>query len=299
VEELFEKVSKEFPGIERKSFLEIRSAFVAEDGWDLIVEDLSQIELRFIAHITGDPLFMRAYLFWECTNCGSSGEHDVILHSCPNCGITENEKILKDKTVKGMWHGIDMHRDAADSIPALKGDRQAGKTANFAVGYCAGAMKMHLEYPMFSVRQWQQVIDQYLLRHRLVKKWHLQSEQIMWSGSPVVNVFGRKRRLLRHEIRKSPKHALNQIVNFGPQSGAGDYIQKAGKDIREDFIKQGVWLKDVRPVNFVHDELLFEARKEVSKERAAVIAHHLEHAVKLRVPVRASCNIVQDWFSGK
>lgn len=278
--------------------LKIRNNFVAAPGRKLIVADLSQIELRLIAHITLDTMFLKAYLEWQCTNCGSLGASDVILHSCPKCGAAENEKILKDKTIKGFFHGLDLHQMTFDAVPET-GGRQGAKTANFALVYCATAYKMHFEYPELSVEEWQVIIDKFMRTYTGVKKWHVKMEAALWSNPTVTDIFGRKRRILKTDITRNPKNALNMMVNFGPQASACHMMQLGMGRFREEMVERDLWMNGVWPTNMVHDELAFEAEDELiplAKER---LEYHLEHTVQLRVPVRANAAVAESWGTAK
>ena len=99
--------------------LNLRSGFRAEDGWSLLIADQSQLELRLIAHISKDPLLLKAYQGWKCKVCGGEGKANSILHSCPNCGVYENEK-------EGIWHGLDLHQQTKDLVKSIP-DRSTAK----------------------------------------------------------------------------------------------------------------------------------------------------------------------------
>lgn len=277
----------------------IRAALAARPGKKLIVCDLSQIELRQIAHFTQDRMFLKAYLEWECTACNSTGSDVTILHSCPKCGQSEDETILKKKEVKGFWHGLDLHTITAEKVPALKGDRKAGKVSNFAIVYYATAWRMHYAYPEFSPEEWQVIIDEFFELYPGVRHWHRRLEHQMYKTGVVEDIFKRKRRLSQKEIQQAPKHALNQFINFGPQASACGMIQLAMSHIRKAFIAKGWWHTKIWGVNMVHDELVYEVDEDIAEEARAYIVKVLEHRTKLRVPVRSSSVIVDRWSEAK
>jgi len=283
----------------RKGFehLNIRKNVIAADGYSLIVADLSQIELRLVAHVSRDEIFTNAYRTWVCSNCGT-GESDVILHRCPKCNLLENESALKGG--EGFWHGEDLHQKTCDLVPATK-NRQGAKTANFALVYLATAWKMHIEYPDLSVREWEKVIKEYFARDAYfgVHKWHIRMEHLFKTRRVCTDIFGRKRRIPAAAVKRSYKHALNQFVNFIPQASACAMMELAAVNMRKDFIDREVWRREIYPVNFIHDELVFEAPDELAEKYAREIRDHMELTVQLKVPVRADVVIAKRWGDAK
>jgi DNA polymerase-1 len=277
----------------------IREPLAAPPGKKLIVCDLSQIELRQIAHFTSDPSFLKAYLDWQCTSCGKSGSSPTILHACPECGCPEDEGILKDPTIKGFWHGLDLHTNTAEKVKPLRGDRKAGKVSNFALVYNATAWRMHYAYPEYSPEEWQEIIEAYFDTYPGVRRWHQALEAQMYKTGVVSDIFKRKRRLSPQEIRHAPKHALNQFINFGPQASACGMMQLSMTYIRNRFIREGVWGDRIKCINMVHDELVYEADAELAVSAKDTIVKVLENAVRLKVPVRSSWAIVDRWSEAK
>ena len=275
--------------------LSIRKNVVARPGYKLIVADLSQIELRMVAHISGDANFLKAYREWQCKVCGASGSEDVqILHRCPNCGVLENEK-------DGFWHGLDVHQQTTDLVKVLAGNRQHGKMCNFALVYYATAYRMHYEYPAFSVKQWEAIIEEYFAPHAYigVRQWHVQMERLLDSCGVTTDVFGRKRRIPRADIRRHYKHALNCFINFGPQSSACALIELSLVKIAEHFRKEGVWMGDVQPSNFIHDEIVLEVREDCVPDVVPIVVDYLENSVRFKVPIRTGIEIVDRWGEAK
>ena len=285
----------------RIEHLSIRNCFTAPEGRSLIVADLSQIELRLAAHITEDAKFLSAYRDWQCKKCKNYGtEKEMILHECPVCGAAENEAILKpDLDVEGFWHGLDLHTMTSESVKALRGDRQAGKTANFALIYLATAMRMHQAFPDFSIEEWDEVIHEYMELYSGIKAWHIRSEYALREHGVSTSVFGRKRRIPKREIAASYKHALNQFVNFPVQASACEYIELCLVKMRKDWKAQQIWLDGVWPVNFVHDEIVLEVENELVPQVASETKTHLETSVQFRVPIRADVKIVEQWGKAK
>lgn len=277
----------------------IKKAFVPRPGYKFIVADLSQIELRLVAHYSKDPMYLDAYRNWECTACGSRGSATIIMHKCPKCGCAENEAILKNTTAVGFWHGLDLHSMTADSISALHGNRQWGKVANFALIYMATARRMNQEYPELSVVQWDKIIDEYFNVYSGVRQWHQKVEMVLQTLGVYKDIFGRQRRIPRDLIQHSYKHCLNQLVNFGPQSSACGMMQRSMTNMRDYFRQEGMWMKTVFPVNMVHDEIILEVAEEDVQYAVPQVVHWMEHSTQIEVPCRTSVAVVDNWADGK
>jgi DNA polymerase-1 len=280
--------------------LSIRRCVVARPGYKLLVADLSQIELRVCGHVTLDPLFLKAYRDWQCTNCGTTGTSiSDILHVCPNCACPEEEKILKKPEIKVFWHGLDLHRMTADGISALGGDRQLGKQCNFALIYLASGRRMHYEHPSLSIEEWDTIIEGFMRKYSGVRKWHIQMEEWLKSVGICTDVFGRKRRISKKDIHMNFKHALNMFVNFPIQSSACAYIELAQANIRQETIKTSDWMNTIYPINFVHDEVCYEVKDEDAHRHKATVQRYLETSVKFKVPIRADVKLVDSWDKAK
>lgn len=268
----------------------LRQCFAAEDGWSFVIADQSQIELRLVAHFSQDKELLRAYREWGCGNCGHKGsEKEIILHSCPQCGAAENEKFITDPSVPAFWHGLDLHSLTANNLKALAGDRQRGKTCNFALVYGATAYTMNLHNPSASQAEWERIIEQFMQFYEGVKKWHRKCEVIMHKQGSCRDPFNRRRSIPK--LERASKHALNQIVNFGPQSGACNLMLLCVTMLRDKWIASDDWETNVRFVNFVHDEVVAECRDDCVDRISQDIQHVMETAVRFRVPLRADVKV--------
>lgn len=277
---------------EEFSDLNIRKNVVPKKGNKLVVADLSQIELRLCAHISQDTNFLRAFTDWMCRSCGESGTSTTILHQCPKCGVHESEH-------DGFWHGLDLHQQTTDLVPALGGNRQYGKMANFALIYGATAKRMYAEYPELSVAGWQDVIDQYMQTYQGIHLWHLRMQRELYDKGECRDVFGRKRRITKQAISRNFKHALNQFVNFPVQSSACALIELSMVKMREHWMETGEWGRDILPTNFVHDEIVLECPESKVDEVIPVVEKVMETSVQFRVPIRTDIAIVDRWGDAK
>jgi DNA polymerase-1 len=277
----------------------IRTAFIPEDGWIYLTADLSQIELRVIAHITQDKLFLKAYREYYCGACDTRGSSEILLHKCPHCGAEENEIVLENDAEPYFYHGLDIHSITSEKVSALRGNRKAGKVTNFAVVYGASPTKMNGIFPALSKGEWSVVIDEYMHTYANVPLWHASVEYLMDSTGIITDIFGRKRRISKMEIRKSRKHALNQAVNFVPQASACQLIQLNMMALRKRWIEAGLWGRLVKIVNFVHDEIVVETHHSVAEQIYADIRDCMENTIRLSVPVRTGIECTFNWGEAK
>ena len=276
------------PGFEN---LSIRGNVVPTEGRKLVIADFSQVELRLVAHISNDKKFINAYTAYRCKECNNEGNSDVILHRCPHCDCFEDE-------TNGFWHGLDIHQQTCDLVPALGGDRQKGKTANFALVYYATAFRLAYEYPVFDRVKWQAVIDQYFDRrsgYAGVAKWHQKMRAVLWSTGEARDIFGRRRRIPKAHIDRNAKHALNQLINFAPQASACGMMLLAMKKIKEHFKEEKLWMNGVYPQNMVHDEVVLEVEPQYVDQAVAATRQAMEHCVQLKVPIRADIDVSSRW----
>ena len=276
--------------------ISLRKGFVAREGCKLITADYSQVELRMIAHIAQDKMFLEAFKGWVCGTCGAEGEDTVILHQCPDCGAAEDEAALKGG--KGFWHGLDLHQTTYENIREV-GNRNNGKMCNFALVYGASAWRMHFEYPTISVDDWEVIIHKFMDTYRGVADWHSRLHKGLYEKGVVIDIFGRKRRILRDVIRDKPKNAFNMFINFAPQSSACALLELAMANMRKRFIEEGTWLNGVWPVNMVHDEVVFEVREDIIEDVKVKLEYDMEHAVQLAVPMRTEAVITDSWGDAK
>jgi len=113
----------------------IRYMFIAPEGRVLICLDYSQIELRFLAHLSQDPLLIEAYCSWDCVDCGATGSTKERLFVCPECKAPEGHhkfekgcEICTEGKAKtgcpkhGFKQGKDVHQLTADQVGCARKD---------------------------------------------------------------------------------------------------------------------------------------------------------------------------------
>jgi DNA polymerase-1 len=241
---------------------EIRSAFVAEPGHVLISADYSQIELRVLAHLSGDEAlidaFRRAEDIHDRTAAkvfgGNSGLSD---HELRRRAKIVNYALLYGKTSFTLAKDIGVTQQAAQE---------------FINAYFAG-------FP--SVRRF---IDDLLQNGR--------------DTGVVKTMFGRRRLVpdLTSRNGQIRAGAERYAVNFPIQGSAADILKRAMIDVH-GALKQSA--SRARMILTVHDELLFEAPREAADETVAIVREKMESAVVLKVPLTVDVGVGENWKEAK
>ncbi len=241
---------------------EIRRAFIADPRHVLISADYSQIELRVLAHLSGDEALVDAF---------SRGEdiHDrtALKVFGPSSGLSEHELRRRAKIINyALLYGKTAFTLAKD----IGVTQQAAQ--EFIDAYFAG-------FP--SVRAF---IDALLARAR--------------ETSVVTTMFGRRRLVpdvnsRNYQLRGE---AERRAVNFPIQGSAADILKRAMIDVHAKLREQDL---GARMILTVHDELLYEAPKEAADRVASLVREVMEAAVKLNVPLTVDVGIGENWKEAK
>lgn len=278
--------------------LVIRDGFIARPGKKLIVSDFAGLELRVAATVCQERFFQDAFRKYSCKTCGCTGESNIMLHVCPECGESDESAFV---------HGADLHSMTRDSIAALKGDRQAAKVINFSIIYLAGKYKLAGEYPSLSPDEWQEIIDEYMGRLKGVKRYHLRQERLYREGKESIDIFGRRRYVPKPKriadkvaYMKLYKRGLNQIVNQPIQGPAATLTQIAQNDLRAKWISGGLWKSRAMIINSVHDEIVCEVDEDLVDLCVLDVRDAMEGCQRfLDVPLKAEPKVVTKWSEAK
>ena len=239
---------------------EIRRAFVAEPGFVLISADYSQIELRVLAHMSGDEALIDAF---------------------------ERGEDIHDRTalkVFGAASGLSRHEL-----------RSRAKMINYAVlyGKTAFTLAKDISVPQQSA---QEFIDAYFAGFPGVRRFIDETLARARETGSVKTMMGRRRLVPDLNSRNGQIRAAAEraATNFPIQGSAADILKRAMIDVHAALPS-----KHARMILTVHDELLFEARKEAAEEVAALVRERMEKAVPLRVPTTVDIGIGESWKDAK
>jgi DNA polymerase-1 len=237
---------------------EIRAAFTAAPGTQLLSADYSQIELRLLAHFSGDPLLVRAYA------------EDIDIHTLTASEVFGVPAETMDKETRGR-----------------------AKAVNFGIvyGISAFGLAQQLGIPQAEAKAY---IERYFARYEGVKAFIEKTlEQTRRDGS-VRTLFGRMRPIPDIESRNPNQRGFAErtAVNTPLQGTAADLIKLAmiaiDGQLRERKLK-------TRMVLQVHDELLFEVPAEETAEITELVKREMEGVVKLNVPLVADLAFGANW----
>jgi DNA polymerase-1 len=242
---------------------EIRRAFIADRGHLLISADYSQIELRVLAHLSGDEALIDAF---------------------------RNNEDIHDRTalkVFGTESGLSEHEL-----------RRRAKIINYALLYGKTAFTLAKDIGV-SQQAAQEFINAYFAGFPSVRKFIDDLLENARQSGVVKTMFGRRRLVpeLTNRNGQIRSQAEREAVNMPIQGSAADILKRAMIDVHAalPFLAGG----RTRMILTVHDELLFEAPKETAEESAAVLRDIMQQAVPLRVPLIVDVGIGENWKEAK
>ena len=237
---------------------EIRAAFVAQEGTRLLSADYSQIELRLLAHYSGDALLHKAYA------------EEIDIHA-----LTASEVF-----------GVPL--DTMD-----KETRRRAKAVNFGIvyGISAFGLAAQLGIPQAEAREY---IDRYFVRYHGVQEFIEKTLAEVRKTGSVRTLFGRVRPIPEMESRNANQRGFAErtAINTPLQGTAADMIKLAMIAIDRELATRKL---KTRMLIQVHDELLFEVPIAESDEVASIVRKEMEGVVKLSVPLVASMAFGANW----
>ncbi len=237
---------------------EIRAAFTAAPGTELLSADYSQIELRLLAHFTEDPLLIRAYA------------EEIDIHS-----LTASEVF-----------GVPV--ESMD-----KETRSRAKAVNFGIvyGISAFGLAAQLGIPQAEAKAY---IERYFARYQGVRAFIEKTLEQTRRDGFVRTMFGRLRPIPDIESRNPNQRGFAErtAINTPLQGTGADLIKLAM--ISLDRKLAGKKMK-TRMVLQVHDELLFEVPAGEKEDAAALVRAEMEGVVKLKVPLVADISFGPNW----
>ena len=237
---------------------EIRAAFVAAPGTQLLSADYSQIELRLLAHFSGDPLLVRAY------------QQNEDIHT-----LTASEVF---------------------GVPAETMDKETrnrAKAVNFGIVYGISpfGLAAQLGIPQGEARAY---IDRYFARYQGVKAFIEKTLEDTRHDGAVRTLFGRVRPIPDISSRNPNARGFAErtAVNTPLQGTAADLIKLAMIALDRKLTEKKL---RTRMVLQVHDELLFEVPTAETKVVEDLVRAEMEGVIKLNVPLVADLGFGPNW----
>jgi DNA polymerase-1 len=237
---------------------EIRAAFTAAPGTQLLSADYSQIELRLLAHFSGDPLLVKAYA------------EDIDIHTMTASEVFGVPIENMDKETRGR-----------------------AKAVNFGIvyGISAFGLAAQLGIPQQEARAY---IDRYFARYQGVRAFIDKTLEATRREGSVRTLFGRLRPIPDIESRNPNQRGFAErtAVNTPLQGTAADLIKLAMIAIDRKLTEQGL---KTRMVLQVHDELLFEVPVDETAAIETLVRTEMEGVVALSVPLVADLAFGANW----
>ena len=244
--------------IQSKEGAKIRTAFVGEPGNVILSADYSQIELRVLAHMSGDVAFIDAFV------------HDTDIHA---------------KTAREIFH-------VPPILEVTSEQRRVGKTLNFGIIYGMSGFRLAKELGV-PIREADAYIQNYFAQYPAVKKLFADLEQQAQTKHFVTTAFGRKRFINPADFSDRDKGFLSRIaVNAPIQGTAADIVKLAMIKIDDAITAQKLPL---RLISQVHDELVFEVPERDAASSAAFVKEQMEAVVSFKVPLKVEVGIGRSW----
>ncbi len=242
---------------------ELRRFFLPENQDYVIVDaDYSQIELRLLAHISGDEALIEAF---------KSGED---IHTSTAATV----------------FGVDRSEVTQEM-------RKKAKAVNFGILYGIGAFSLSDDLGV-SMAQAQEYINQYLAGFPRVDAYLKNTIKEAYETGYVTTVFGRKRYIpeLKGKNKMQQKFGERVAMNSPIQGTAADLIKIAMVRVHDRLRAEQL---DARLILQVHDELLLEAHRSCASRAEQILQEEMENAASLSVPLTVEIHIGNTWYDAK
>ncbi len=237
-----------------------RYAFVAPPGSKLVVADYSQVELRVIAHLSGDPGLIEAFTTGVDIHTATASR----VFGVPPSEVTSQQRAKAKMVAYGLAYGMEAYGLAA---------------------------RLNVEVP-----EAEEILKSFFAAFPSVRSY---MDEVVAKAKRLgytETEFGRRRRIpeLRDDNYRVRQAAERQAMNSGIQGLAADIFKIALVNLDRTLLRDQAVL-----VLQVHDEVLVEAKDEHAAEVRDVVVRAMESAAKLRVPLAVNSYIVSSWGDAK
>lgn len=241
---------------------EIRKVFIPEEGSVFVDADYSQIELRVLAHMSGDAALIAAY------------QADEDIHA-----ITASQV-------------FDVPLDQVDSTL-----RRKAKAVNFGIVYGISSFGLGQDLDI-SRKEAEGYIEKYFATYGKVKKFLDQTVEDAKKNGYTVTMFGRRRPIpeLASSNFMTRSFGERAAMNAPVQGTAADIIKiamvRVNRRLKEEHLQSKLVLQ-------IHDELIIETKKEEVEIVQKILVQEMMHAADLAVPLLVDANVGDSWYDAK
>ncbi len=236
----------------------IRQAFIAAPGHSLIAADYSQIELRIMAHLSGDASLLQAF----------ADDRDVHQATAAEVFSTPLDAVSADQ-------------------------RRSAKAINFGLMYGMSAFGLARQLGI-GRGDAQKYMDLYFERYPGVKRYMEETRRQAREAGYVETVFGRRLYLPEIQSRNAAlrQYAERSAINAPMQGTAADIIKRAMISV-DSWLESS--RLPARLIMQVHDELILEVADEVAGPLVSQLRAHMAQAATLAVPLKVDVGIGRNW----
>ena len=244
--------------VRRKLGAQIRKMFVASPGKVLVDADYSQIELRLLAHISGDKAMQEAFL---------SGEDFHTVTASRVFGVPLDEV-----------------------TPAL---RSRAKAVNFGIVYGISAFSLARDIGVYPSEA-KAYMEAYLDKYHGVRDYMKSIVEKAKTDGYVDTLFARRRYLPELKSSNFNVRSFGERValNMPIQGTAADIIKIAMVNVHRRLAKEGL---EAKLILQVHDELIVECPDSEAERVKEILTHEMENAASLSVPLTVDAHIGHSW----
>ena len=241
---------------------EIRKVFIPEEGSVFVDADYSQIELRVLAHMSGDAALIAAY------------QADEDIHA-----ITASQV-------------FDVPLDQVDSTL-----RRKAKAVNFGIVYGISSFGLGQDLDI-SRKEAEGYIEKYFATYGKVKEFLDRTVEDAKKNGYTVTMFGRRRPIpeLASSNFMTRSFGERAAMNAPVQGTAADIIKIAMVRVNRRLKKEHLQSKLVLQI---HDELIIETKKEEVEIVQKILVQEMMHAADLAVPLLVDANVGDSWYDSK
>ena len=242
---------------------ELRRFFIAKDEDHVLVDaDYSQIELRLLAHISGDETMTEAF------------RNDTDIHS-----LTASSAFRVPLSAV---------------TPEM---RKKAKAVNFGIVYGIGDFSLAQDIKV-TKKEAAEYIKSYFEKYPKVETYLKKTVEDAYKNNCVRTLFGRKRVIPELSSHKIPERRFGERVamNSPIQGTAADIIKIAMINVERALEKSGL---DAVLLMQVHDELIIEASKKDAEKAKEILKNEMENAVSLSVPLTVDVSVGKSWYDCK
>ncbi len=238
----------------------IREAFIPRTGWKLLSADYSQIELRVLAHVSGDPVLRDSFLSGEDLHARTAGE----TFGVPAAEVTRQQRDIAKMINYGIAYGL----------------------SSFGLAHRLGLEQSEART----------IIERYFARYRRVKEWLDATIVEARRSGRVKTLFGRRRYLpdINSKNPAARSAAERTAVNTPIQGTAADLVKRAMLRVDRALMARALQAKMLLQV---HDELVLEAPPSELDSVGPLLVEEMKGAADLAVPLEVELGHGDTWAS--